>query len=526
MLFALFSWHSEGKLLKIHLAMSLAVYFCSGWPAKKSRTVFERFRLIVLLGSMNSSVPHPRLELAALHFFKAGAAIDHYGRAGARCLKLDALRGRRRFVDHEGIFAVSGKQHHAVVVARGRKRDLALDHVALHEVRLALERLPPAPAAGRYHPHDLTVEYRLAVDEATQVVRHARGVDGDAERRAGLPAIEAIAAEPNAVGGDDGAAIDQRAIMLVVAEPAAALAGAAGIGAQRELLDQERKARLGEFGRLIARVGHDVNGIVAVGVIATAGAAAQDLARQEWFAVAAGAVKAGVADGLLVRRHLPLGGLRHHAGQKPDTAQQHERARIGGRRPLRRDQRALGRKDNVENLAHAFVDVDFGGALRRIGEIAQDRCDPFDQKSAARVIGRPVDRPRGLRIGAGEIERYAVALFDQLECELVQLRIGDAVMLDIILPAVFAVGDLRQQLAPEGVAAGVEDRLKTSLHGFAAEPVEQFPHAPRAHQTSLHLAVEVGGERFGHARVALDDGEDGVVADASAVELDGRYGEA
>ena len=99
-------------------------------------------------------------------------------------------------------------------------------------------------------------------------------------------------------------------------------------------------------------------------------------------------------------------------------------------------------------------------------------------------------------------------------------------MLDIIFPVVFAVGDLRQQLAAERVAAGVEDRLEAGFHGLAAEALEQFRHAARAHQTSLHLAVEVGGERLRHARVALDDGEDRVVADAGAVELDRRNGEA
>ena len=169
--------------------------------------------------------------------------------------------------------------------------------------------------------------------------------------------------------------------------------------------------------------------------------------------------------------------------------------------------------------------MDFGGALRRVGEIAQDRGDPFDQKGAARIVGRPVDRPGRLRIGAGEIEREAVARLDQLERELVQLRIGDAVMLDIVFPAVFAVGDLGQEFAAEGVAAGIEDRLEAGFHRFAAEALEQFRHAAGAHQTSLHLAVEIGGERFRHARVALDDGEDRVVAHAGAVEFDRRDGE-
>ena len=143
--------------------------------------------------------------------------------------------------------------------------------------------------------------------------------------------------------------------------------------------------------------------------------------------------------------------------------------------------------------------MDFGGALWRVGEIAQDRGDPFDQKGAARIVGRPVDRPGRLRIGAGEIEREAVALLDQLERELVQLRIGDAVMLDIVFPAIFTVGDLGQEFAAEGVAAGIEDRLEAGFHRFAAEALEQFRHAAGAHQqacTSLsRSAASVSGTR-------------------------------
>ena len=99
-------------------------------------------------------------------------------------------------------------------------------------------------------------------------------------------------------------------------------------------------------------------------------------------------------------------------------------------------------------------------------------------------------------------------------------------MLDIVLPAVFAVGDLRQQFAAENVAAFVENGLEAGLDRIAAEALEQFGHAARAHQAGLHLAVEIGRQHFGHAGIALDDGEDGVVADARAVELDRRHGEA
>src|SRR6202043_4210186 len=88
------------------------------------------------------------------------------------------------------------------------------------------------------------------------------GIDGDAERLAGLAPVQAVTAEPYPVRGDDGAAIDQRAIVLFVALPAAAQTGASGIGAQRKLLDQQRKSRLGELRRLIARIRHDMDRVI------------------------------------------------------------------------------------------------------------------------------------------------------------------------------------------------------------------------------------------------------------------------
>ena len=111
---------------------------------------------------------------------------------------------------------------------------------------------------------------------------------------------------------------------------------------------------------------------------------------------------------------------------------------------------------------------------------------------------------------------------DHLERELVQLGIGQTVVLDIILPAVFAVGDLRQQFVAEDVAAFVEDGLETGLHRLAAEALEQLRHAPRAHDAGLDLAVEIGRQHVRHARIALDDREHSVVAHALAVELDRR----
>src|SRR5947208_463116 len=79
-----------------------------------------------------------------------------------------------------------------------------------------------------------------------------------------------------------------------------------------------------------------------------------------------------------------------------------------------------------------------------------------------------------------------------------------------------------RQVVAAKVAALAEDGLEAGLDLLAAEALEQRGHAARAHQAGLHLAIEVGGQHVGDARIALDDGEDALVADAFAVELDRR----
>ncbi len=214
--------------------------------------------------------------------------------------------------------------------------------------------------------------------------------------------------------------------------------------------------------------------------------------------------------------------MRHHASEQAENAQQHERARVGRRRPFRRDQRALGRKHDVEHLAHAFIDVDLGGALRRVGEIAQDGRDPFDQEGAVGIVGRPVDRTGGLRIGAVEVEGDAPPLLDHLHHQLVQLGIGHAVMLDIVFPDVFTVGDLGEQFVAVDVAAFVEDGLEAGFDLRPTEALEQPGHAARTHDAGLHLAVEIGRQHLRHPGVALDDGVNSFVAHAFAVEFHRR----
>src|SRR5215472_15125029 len=296
---------------------------------------------------------HSRRAFAPHHPFVARPAVDHRRRRSTLRAQIGPQLCRRRRIEIVAVGSRAGAQHDAIIIPRRLIRHAALGHIARDQLRLALERITPAAAAGRDHAHHLSRQDGLAVDQATEIARRPFEVDRDAERPSGPSTVDAVAAEPHPVGGDDGAAIHQRAVVLLVPEAAPPLAGAAGIRAQRELLDQQRKPRLGELGRLIARVRHDVNGVASVGIVSTARAAAEHLAREKRLAVGVLAEEAGVTNGLLVGRHPALDRLRHHPRQQPEAPQQHERARIGRGRPLWRDSAGTRRR----TLAYAFVDV-------------------------------------------------------------------------------------------------------------------------------------------------------------------------
>src|SRR5262245_2318885 len=73
----------------------------------------------------------PRQHLAAEHLFITLAAVDHGRVSVARGAKLRPQRRRRCLIDCKGVWAGSRHQCNAVIVASGRKRHFALDHVAL-----------------------------------------------------------------------------------------------------------------------------------------------------------------------------------------------------------------------------------------------------------------------------------------------------------------------------------------------------------------------------------------------------------
>ena len=277
-------------------------------------------------------------------------------------------------------------------------------------------------------------------------------------------------------------------------------------------------------------VGHDVDGVLAVGVVAPARAAAEHLAHEVVVAVAVLAVDAGVADRLLVGRHPAVDGLGDDAGEHAEQPQDDEGAGVGRRRVDRREQGALLGEAHLDERHDALVDVELGHPLGGVGEVAQDRREPLLEEVAADVVAAVVDRALGLRAGAGEVDdqlRAAVAGAGAAGRRLgqgdplgVQLRLVDAVVLGVVLPDVGAVGDLAEDLAAVGLGRRVEDRVEGRLDGVAAVAGEQLGEAAGAHEAGGALGVEVGGEAVRHPAVAGHDPQRGLVGHAGVPQLD------
>ena len=140
----------------------------------------------------------------------------------------------------------------------------------------------------------------------------------------------------------------------------------------------------------------------------------------------------------------------------------------------------LGREDHLDDVEHALVGIDLGGALGRGGERAERRRQPFAEVAALDLVERPVDRPLGLRVGAVEVEDDLVRRLGHGEAERVQARLVDPVRLDIVLVVVHAVLDLGQDLAAEDLGGVLQDLVERGFQRVDAVTLGQRDDAARA----------------------------------------------
>src|SRR4029453_9243013 len=102
------------------------------------------------------------------------------------------------------------------------------------------------------------------------------------------------------------AGVLQPPYVLAVAQAAPEGAGPARVGCQAQRLDPHREPGLHELDGQVAGPGHHVDRVAAVGVVAAAGPAGQDLAVQVPAAGGVVARDARVADRLLVGGHVAV----------------------------------------------------------------------------------------------------------------------------------------------------------------------------------------------------------------------------
>src|SRR5439155_19154113 len=95
-----------------------------------------------------------------------------------------------------------------------------------------------------------------------------------------LAALEAPAAEDRAIGHAEEVAVAEHPELLEVAEATASLPRPTRVRRERQPLDHQGKARLGELHGEVLAVGDDVDGVGAVGIEPPARAAAQHLAHE------------------------------------------------------------------------------------------------------------------------------------------------------------------------------------------------------------------------------------------------------
>src|SRR5258707_8740754 len=169
-------------------------------------------------------VAHARRAFAPHHPFVTWPPVDHRRRRSPLRAQIRPQLCRRRRIELIAVGRRAGTQDDAIIVPRRLLRYAALGHVARDQLRLPLERITPAAAAGRDHAHHLSREHRLAVDQAAELARRAFEVDRDAEPPPGCSALDAVAAEPHPVGGDGGAGIHPRAVGLLGSPPPPPLA--------------------------------------------------------------------------------------------------------------------------------------------------------------------------------------------------------------------------------------------------------------------------------------------------------------
>ena len=169
-----------------------------------------------------------------------------------------------------------------------------------------------------------------------------------------------------------------------------------------------------------------------------------------------------------------------------------------------------GRADHLDGPEYALVVGDVGGQHRANAGVG----------GGLGVGQRVVDGALDLRAGAGPVDDHVTARLAQGHEQPDRFAVVDAVVVDPVLEAPFAVGQLFERRARQPL--GIVDRLLQQAFGLLG-PIarHQLGELALGNMAGRKLGAQVAEELHGQAHVLLDERHDGLVEAAGVVELHG-----
>src|SRR5579885_1122080 len=216
--------------------------------------------------------------LLLFQYLIAWPAINERARA-AFASKLLAEDGS--FFSQQRVALCRWTQAHPIILLSALRRNQPAQHIPLNQFWLSLQRIAPATATSGDEPNQVAFFQLLIIDQAGQLMFFSSGrIDDCFVSAAGHAASHTIATQNGAVSGANQFGIVEQSHIFFIAQPPPALARAARISCQGELLYQNWKARFAELCRQVFRVGHNMNDIAAISIEAPTRAAAKHFAQQ------------------------------------------------------------------------------------------------------------------------------------------------------------------------------------------------------------------------------------------------------
>ena len=187
-----------------------------------------------------------------------------------------------------------------------------------------------------------------------------------------------------------------------------------------------------------------------------------------------------------------------------------EPARGAGRRQHAVADRAR-RADHLDGAEHAFV----------VGDVGRQHRAHAGVGGGLGVGERVVDGALDLRAGAGPVDDHVPARLAQGHEQADRLAVVDAVIVDPVLEAPLAVGELLER-GPRQPLGIVDRLLHERLGALGAVARHQLGELLVGDVAGRELRAQVAEQLHRQAHVLLDDGHEGLVDLAGVVELHGR----